>query len=66
MEIEKGIYQNIKKGVLADRGIAHIFDREEIVFILEEIGFKNINVDEMKYSDMGNSIHMYMICADKI
>lgn len=65
IELEKETYRDVKEGILSNRGIVHIFKREEIHNLLKEIGFKNIKIEEMKYSDNGNIVHMYMTSAEK-
>lgn len=65
IELEKETYRNVKEGILSNRGIVHIFKKEEIHNLLKEIGFKNIKIEEMKYSDNGNIVHMYMTSAEK-
>ena len=64
-ELEKGTYKDIQTGVLKERGIVHIFEKSEIQSIIQNAGFKSIEVEEMIYSDKGNIVHMYMVSAVK-
>lgn len=58
-------YRDITEGNLAGRGIVHFFEKEEIVNILEEIGFKEIVVEPVDYIDNDCKISMYWIKARK-
>ncbi len=65
-EIEPGTFTNIKDGVLAERGISHIFSKEELMKILEETGFHIIRCDWIKYLDNGRLVHQYICEAEKM
>ncbi len=65
-EIERNTFADIKEGNLAGRGIAHFYEsKDEIYSILSEIGFKNIVIDTMTYTDRGNVVEYYMVSAEK-
>lgn len=64
-EIESGTYANITKGVLANRGIEHVFSLEELLTILSEVGFCDICHDTILYSDSGNWVEHYVVSAIK-
>lgn len=64
-EIEKGTYINIKKGVLTNRGLSHIYDEYELISRLEKAGFVNITCDWIKYADRGLLVHQYVCTAEK-
>ncbi len=65
-EIEPGTFQNIKEGVLVNRGLSHIYNsKEELTNLLEEIGFKNINCEWNKYTDGGHIVHHYICVVEK-
>lgn len=59
-EVEPGTFVNIKEGVLADRGLSHIYTQEELFDILEETGFSEIKIDWSKYTDNGVLVHNYI------
>ncbi len=65
VEIESGTWRDIKEGILAARGIAHLYQKQELEELLREIGFVNIAVEEMKYTDNGSIVHMYIVSAEK-
>lgn len=64
-EIEKDTYRNLTSGNLQGRGLTHFFDKEELVETLEKAGFCNIHIDEMKYTDNGVMVHIYIAMAEK-
>lgn len=63
--LENGTYEDIEKGVLANRGTAHIYTEQEFVQTLEETGFSNIHIDVMQYTDDGKAVEMFMAKAEK-
>ena len=63
--IEDNTYENIEKGPLEGRAIAHFFTKDELNETLEVSGFHNIIIDEMVYTDNGISIQMLTAKADK-
>lgn len=63
--IEDNTYENIEKGPLKGRAIAHFFTKDELMKTLEVSGFHNIIIDEMVYTDNGISIQMLIAKADK-
>ena len=63
--IEDNTYENIEKGPLEGRAIAHFFTKDELRETLEVSGFHNIIIDEMVYTDNGISIQMLTAKADK-
>ncbi len=65
-EIEPGTYKNIKDGVLAERGVSHIFSEEELTNILEKTGFHIFRCDWIKYVDNGCLVHQYICEAGKM
>ncbi len=64
-ELEYHTFRDITEGNLSGRGIEHFFGKEEIVGLLDEIGFKGLNIDEMRYTDNGNVVSQYIIIAEK-
>lgn len=65
-EIEENTYTNITCGNLAGRGIIHFFDEEEITKLLYKVGFRDIHVDLLHYTDKGNIVEEYLVNAYKI
>lgn len=63
--IEDNTYENIEKGPLEGRAIAHFFTKDELRETLEVSGFHNIIIDEMVYTDNAISIQMLIAKADK-
>ena len=64
-EIEKDIFVNIPCGSLQERGMTHFFDKDEITGLLSEIGFCNLQIDQMHYTDRGNEIGQIFVQAKK-
>lgn len=64
-EIEPGTFKNIKDGVLADRGLSHIYRKDEIIGLLKETGFENVENEWIKYTDGGKLVHQYVCRAEK-
>lgn len=64
-EIEKDTFVDIPCGTLRGRGITHFFDAEELTALLNKIGFKNIHVDLLHYTDQGNIVENIMLQAEK-
>ena len=63
--LEPDTYCNIEKGVLSGRAVAHFFTKENLFNLLEEVGFKNILIDENVYTDNGIMVQMFIAKADK-
>ena len=64
-EVEQGTFTDISDGPLSNRGITHFFTKNEIQDMLKEIGFKNIVVDSIEYTDRGYKIEQYVTQAEK-
>lgn len=65
IKLEEGTYENIEIGSLAGRGRVHFFEKQEIIKILEIIGFKNIVVDILYFTDRGCVIEQFLVQAEK-
>ena len=63
--MEEGTYKDIEKGVLQGRAIAHFYTKEEFYEILQSCGFKNIEIDEMIYTDNGIKVEQFIAKAEK-
>lgn len=64
-EIETGTWQNIKEGVLVDRGLSHIYTEKEFLDVIKDAGFSDVRCDYIKYTDNGHKIHQYICTAEK-
>ena len=64
-EVEPGTYEGIKKGLLQGIGYRHFFEKEELFNILSKIGFKNVNIDFIKYSDNGDIVSQFVAIGEK-
>ncbi|WP_051688640.1 class I SAM-dependent methyltransferase [Butyrivibrio sp. AE2032] len=64
-ELEYHTYRDITEGNLSGRAVAHFFDRDEIENLLLDVGFKNLKVDSMNYTDNGNKVKQWIICCEK-
>lgn len=63
--LESNTYENIKMGALAGRACAHFFTKEQLENVVEMVGFTNIIIDEMSYTDNGHRIEMFILQATK-
>ncbi len=64
-QIEKDTFISIPCGSLKGRGTVHFYDENEIVLMLDEIGFCDIQSDLVHYTDSGNVIEMILVQAKK-
>ena len=51
------------EGAIARPGVVHFFDRYEINTLLTGVGFIDINIDYVHYTDKGHFIEQYIIQA---
>ena len=63
--IENGTYEDIESGVLAGRAIAHFFFKEELESTLKSVGFRNIVIDNILYTDNGVQVEQFIAQAEK-
>ncbi len=64
-ELEKNTFCDITSGRLEGRGITHFFEEDELKNILSDIGFINIIIDKMQYTDMGDTVGQFLVQAEK-
>lgn len=64
-EIEPGTYEGIEMGCLQGLGCRHFFDKQELESVLLNIGFKNVKMDFITYSDNGNIINQLIAIGEK-
>jgi len=64
-KVEDGTYENITQGPLQRLGYRHFFDNDELMQTLSSIGYKNIKIDFMKYTDNGNNVQQIMAIGEK-
>lgn len=65
-KIEEHTYTDITYGPLCGRGVAHFFEENELIEILNKIGFQNINVETLEFTDRGNVVSMFVVSSQKI
>ena len=63
--LEDGTFSDIDEGPLKDRGICHFYNEDEILGILVEIGFKNVQIDKILYTDRGYKVEQLVVQAEK-
>lgn len=65
--LEKNTYRNLACGPLKNIGTFHFFSEEEIKFLWEEAGFKNIKIDSITRTDNNkeSTISFYIVEAEK-
>lgn len=64
-ELEKNTFCDITEGNLEGRGTAHFYEDGELKGMLEEIGFQNVEVDCLRYTDRGNVVEQFLVQAEK-
>lgn len=64
-QLEEHTFCDITEGSLSGRATAHFFDREELVEILQKVGFKNIVVDMLRFTDRGCVVEQFLVSAEK-
>lgn len=63
--LEKNTFKDLTEGALAGRGTVHFFEKEEILELLDSIGFHNINIDVTKRTDRGKIVEYWIVSAEK-
>lgn len=63
--LEKNTFKDLTEGALAGRGTVHFFEKEEILELLDSIGFHDINIDVTKRTDRGKIVEYWIVSADK-
>lgn len=66
-KVEENTYRCIRQGPLAHRGTIHFFDRNQIISLWTEAGFKKIVIDSVDRTDRGGAqrVSYYMVEAKK-
>lgn len=63
--IEDGTYEGIETGSLHGLGCRHFFEEKEFRRLLAEAGFKDIGIDNIRYTDRGNVIEQFIAIGVK-
>lgn len=64
-EIKPGTYEGVEKGALQGYGCRHFFDEDELYKMLENVGFKNIHIEFILFSDKGNVNKQFIAIGEK-
>ena len=64
-EIETGTFEGITKGNLTGLGTIHFTTKDELCQTFTKCGFRNCNVDYIRYSDQGNDIEQLIAYGEK-
>lgn len=64
-KIDEDTYTDIPYGNLAGVGSVHFFDVEDIVALLHDIGFHDIQTDLLRYTDGDNVVEEILVKAKK-
>lgn len=64
-EIETGTFEGITKGNLIGLGTIHFTTKDELCQTFTKCGFRNCNVDYIRYSDQGNDIEQLIAYGEK-
>lgn len=66
-KIEEGTYREVKIGPLAHRGTVHFFTYDEVMFLWNKAGFRNLKIDTLERTDAGGKyiVSYYLVEAQK-
>ena len=64
-EVEKNTFCDITEGSLVGTGTLHFYEEGELKEMSEEIGFRDIVVDIMRFTDRGNVVEEFLVQAEK-
>ena len=64
-EIEQHTFCDITEGSLSGRGTTHFFEEAELRGILTQVGFRDIIVDQMRFTDRGSVVEQFLVQAGK-
>jgi len=64
-KLEHNTYKDLTEGNLEGRGIVHFWEGNELKEILENVGFKNVEIEPMEYVDKGNVVSLLVAKAQK-
>lgn len=64
-EIEKHTFCDITEGSLSGRGTTHFFEEAELKEVLMQVGFQNIVVDQLRFTDQGSVVEQFLVQAVK-
>lgn len=65
IKIEENTYRDLTRGCLSGRAIVHFFTEKELFGILSEVGYKNIQIDTLSYTDNTIKVDMILAQAEK-
>ncbi len=60
-ELEDDTYTGVTEGPLHERGVVHFWKEEELEDVLDEAGFDLVHFDQIRYTDMGSSVQLYVV-----
>lgn len=63
--LEENTFCDITKGGLEGRGISHFYEEKELENLLKEIGYRNIVIDILRFTDRGNVVEQFLVQAEK-
>lgn len=63
--IEKNTYKGLTSGHLQGYGIVHFWEEGELKDVIQSVGFKNIQIEKLMYTDAGDVIDMFILTAVK-
>ncbi len=63
--LEEGTFEDIEIGVLKGRAVAHFYTTDELTNELSRVGFDDIHVDKMNYTDNGKAVEILIAYAQK-
>ncbi len=64
-EIEQHTFCDITEGSLSGRGTTHFFEEGELRGILTRIGFREIVVDQIRFTDRGSVVEQFLVQGEK-
>lgn len=63
--LEKNTYKNMTAGRLQGRGMAHFWDRDDLLHVLSESGFANVKMHHHVYDDEDAVVGMFVVTGEK-
>ena len=64
-KIEKNTFKNVTEGPLAGLGIVHFWEEDEFIETLKNVGFTDIEVEKVSFTNRGSYIDSFILMAVK-
>ena len=64
-KLESNTYRGVTEGPLVGQGVNHFWEKDEFNKIITSVGFKDVEIETMRYTDRGNVIEMLILTGRK-